>query len=158
MTFGWLLGEAVRRSDPKNRPFERFVREEVCSPLGMSSFWLGLPADRQHCVAELSWPGQTRLPDGSSLSGRAVPPSVALIPDVFNRSDVRAGCLPAVGGVSDARSAAALFSMLANEGRLADDRFLATERIASFLEPRQQQTNPTTFMAFHSRLVWVAIG
>jgi CubicO group peptidase (beta-lactamase class C family) len=33
MSYGWLLGEVVRRTDPKRRSFGDFVRDEVCRPL-----------------------------------------------------------------------------------------------------------------------------
>ena len=33
-TFGWVIGEIVRRTDPKGRPFGAFVQEELCQPLG----------------------------------------------------------------------------------------------------------------------------
>lgn len=41
-TSGWIvLGELVERVD--GRRIDRFVREEICEPLGMTSTWLGLP-------------------------------------------------------------------------------------------------------------------
>jgi len=42
-TFGWIIGEIVRRTDPKRRPFGRFVQEEVCAPLGIDNLWIGIP-------------------------------------------------------------------------------------------------------------------
>ena len=29
-TFGWVVGEVVRRTDPKRRPFGQFIQEEIC--------------------------------------------------------------------------------------------------------------------------------
>lgn len=44
-TAGWVvLGELVRRID--GRRIDRFVREEICEPLGMVDTWLGIPEDR----------------------------------------------------------------------------------------------------------------
>ncbi|MFN8102936.1 MAG: serine hydrolase domain-containing protein [Acidimicrobiia bacterium] len=44
-TAGWVvLGELVRRVD--GRRIDRFVREEICEPLGMVDTWLGIPEDR----------------------------------------------------------------------------------------------------------------
>jgi len=40
----FVLGEIVRRLD--GRPFERYVREEIFEPLGMSSSWVGMPVER----------------------------------------------------------------------------------------------------------------
>src|SRR5262249_2602758 len=43
LSFGWLLGEVVCRTDPEGRPFARFVQEELCAPLRIESFWFGIP-------------------------------------------------------------------------------------------------------------------
>ena len=34
-TFGWIVAEIVRRTDPKGRSFGAFVQEEICAPLGI---------------------------------------------------------------------------------------------------------------------------
>lgn len=44
MSSWFLLGEVVRRTD--GRPFERYVREEVFTPLGMADSWIGMPPER----------------------------------------------------------------------------------------------------------------
>lgn len=40
----FVLGEVIRRID--GRPYERFVREEVFEPLGMTDSWVGMPEER----------------------------------------------------------------------------------------------------------------
>ena len=40
-TFGWLVGELVRRID--GRPIERILADDVCAPLGIDSLWFGMP-------------------------------------------------------------------------------------------------------------------
>ena len=52
-TFGWLLGEVVRRTDPLRRSFQQFVQQEICEPLGVDGFWMGLPPDLEPRVAVL---------------------------------------------------------------------------------------------------------
>jgi CubicO group peptidase (beta-lactamase class C family) len=136
MTFGWLVGEVVRRTDPLGRPFARFVHDEICEPLGMDSFFFGVPAREADRVATLSFPDQPAPPPEGSLVRQAVPPQVGLNPTVFNRPDVRAACVPAVGGVSNARSLARFFAMIANRGELDGARLLSEERVLSFLNPR----------------------
>src|SRR4029453_1644893 len=42
-TFGWIIGEVVRLTDPKKRPFGRFVQENICTPLGIDNLWIGIP-------------------------------------------------------------------------------------------------------------------
>jgi CubicO group peptidase (beta-lactamase class C family) len=142
MSFGWLLGEVVRRTDPERRPFGRFVRQEICEQLGMDSFFFGVPPDEIGRVATLSYPQQPSPPPRGSLVRRAVPPQVGLNPTVFNRPDVLTACVPAVGAVSNARSLARFFAMIANRGALDGVRLLSEERVLSFLRPRSDPAEP----------------
>jgi CubicO group peptidase (beta-lactamase class C family) len=48
LTFGWLLGELVRRVD--GRSVGRFVRDEIAAPLGIDA-WIGLPPEHAQRVA-----------------------------------------------------------------------------------------------------------
>lgn len=130
LSFGWLLGEVVRRTDPHGRSFAAFVTDELCAPLGVQSFWFGIPPEVEPRVARLIFPEPP--PPPSALANLAVPPQVALAPEAFNRSDVHAACIPAVGGVADARSVARLFAVLANGGR----PLLSEQRVSSMLQPR----------------------
>ena len=81
-TFGWVVGEVVRRTDPMHRPFGQFIQEEICQPLGITDLWAGIPAEVEPRVAKL-----TNLPDvpsrrsgntPDSLRFRASPPVVGL--------------------------------------------------------------------------------
>jgi CubicO group peptidase (beta-lactamase class C family) len=53
MTFGWLTGEIVRRTDPKNRQFRQFIKEELADPIGATNLWMGIPDDAEPRVAKL---------------------------------------------------------------------------------------------------------
>jgi CubicO group peptidase (beta-lactamase class C family) len=52
-TFGWIIAECVRRTDPKNRPFGEFVHQEIVTPLGIDDLWIGLPSVLEPRVARL---------------------------------------------------------------------------------------------------------
>ncbi|MDX6507564.1 MAG: hypothetical protein QOG06_2208, partial [Gaiellaceae bacterium] len=136
MTFGWLLGEVVRRTDPQHRPFGRFVREEICEPLGMDSFWIGVPPAEQARISTLTFPEPPPEPPPGAPVLAAVPPQVRLTPELLNRPEIQGACLPAVGGISNARSLVRFFAMIANGGELDGVRLLSEERVLSFLEPR----------------------
>ena len=138
MSFGWLLGEIVCRSDPLRRPFGQFIREELCAPLGMDDFWMGLPAEEEWRVAELSYPNAPPVPPEGSLVRQAVPPQVGLLPEIFNRADIHQATIPGVGGIGNAHSVARLFAMLAGRGKIGSTRLLSEERVMSFLEPRPE--------------------
>lgn len=136
LSFGWLLGEVVRRTDPLGRTFARFVRDELCAPLGADAFWFGIPAGAGARVARVVLPEPPPQPSPDALVSRCVPPQVALAPDVFNRADVHAAAVPAVGGIGDARSVARLFSVFASGGAVGSTRLLSPERVRGLLEPR----------------------
>jgi len=135
MTFGWLVGEIVRRTDPKRRPFGQFVREEIAEPLGATDLWLGIPDAAEPRVATLDAVSVYVAPDGN-LMREATPTIVDLMPDTFERPYVRRACIPAVGGIFNARSEARFWAMLANGGQLNGVRLLSEDRVRSFAAPR----------------------
>ena len=63
MTFGWILGELVRRVDPQHRSLGRFVREEIAAPLGIPDLWIGLPDDQ---VPRVARHGRTQTSDAQA--------------------------------------------------------------------------------------------
>jgi len=146
MTFGWLLGEIVRRTDPRQRPFGQFVRQELAEPLGASDLWLGIPDDVEPRIATLDAAAVYVAPDGN-ISRGATPIQVDLMPDPFERPYVRRACIPAVGGIFNARSEARFWAMLANGGTLNGVRLLSEERVRSFIAPRPffEQADPVFF-------------
>lgn len=135
MTFGWMLGEIVRRTDPKRRPFRQFAQEEIADPLGCADLWLGIDDAAEARIAKLDGSAVFVTPDGN-LTREATPLQVDLMPDPFERSYVRRACIPAVGGIFNARSEARFFAMLANGGTLGGARLLSEERVRSFSAPR----------------------
>jgi len=128
MTYGWLVGEVVRRISGKS--LGTFFRDEFATPLGLE-FWIGLPDDQQHRVAPLVQWG-----DGGSFLTVHDPALAELIaqfmgPDTmlgkalgapsfvfteadggFNNPAIRAAELPAANGVTNARSLARFYAAL----------------------------------------------
>lgn len=135
MTFGWLVGEVVRRTDPKRRPFGQFIREEIAEPLGATDLWMGIPGEVEPRIAKLNDVAVYVAPDGNMMRA-AQPLIVDLMPDPFERPYVRRACIPAVGGIFNARSEARFWAMLANGGAFNGVRLLSEERVASFAAPR----------------------
>lgn len=161
LTFGWVLGEVVRRTDPLRRPFGQFVREELCEPLEIDSLWLGVPEHELGRVARLETDGRVRElpPERVALRAKVVPPAIELVPDVYNRADVLQACIPATGLTTNARSLARFFALLANGGKLGDTRLLSEERVRSFTERRAcyEEADRTNFyvMPLSSRGYWL---
>ncbi|GGC00761.1 esterase [Novosphingobium endophyticum] len=147
MTFGWIIGEIVRRSDPAQRSFRQFVLDEIAAPLGLSDLWLGIPDEAEPRVAVMTNRNAgDPLPDGTSLYIQSMPLAVALVPEVFSRPDVRRAAIPGVGGIFSARDEARFWAMLAEGGELDGVRFLSPERVASFSAPRSNSEEPDPVM------------
>ena len=154
-TFGWVIGEIVRRTDSKGRPFRDFVREELSEPLGIDSMWMGIPDEVEHRVAKLTNvppmpPGGPPGIEPGILRAAAIPPIVGTNQEVFGRADVRRACLPGAGVIMNARSGARFFSMLANGGELDGVRILSEERVRLFNVPRPPCDYDLTFGLPHA--------
>jgi len=150
-TFGWVIAECVRRTDPRKRPFGEFVRQEICAPLKIDDVWVGLPAELEPRVARLVNAPNRPLPEDSPIFA-AIPPQVATKEEIFGRSEVRRACIPGANGIMTARSAARLFAMLANGGELDGVRLLSEHRVASFSNPRRDTDRPDSVLGYPVRV------
>jgi len=137
LTFGWLVGEVVRRAS--GRRLGRFLADEVAGPLGLDLF-VGLPA---HAAARVAPLRPARAPLGNRLrsSGRrADPGAVAVWAQMlrpgslavraltlngafgafgrrgpFNQPEVWAAEVPAANGITNARSLSRLYAAMIGE-------------------------------------------
>jgi CubicO group peptidase (beta-lactamase class C family) len=115
MTQGYLVGEVVRRV--AGETVGTVFRKEVAAPLG-ADFHIGLPASEDHRVADLTPP-----PPGSGIGQGEASPLVAnmssnppINPLDTRTRDWRGAEIPAAGGTGNARSVAAVQSLMANGG------------------------------------------
>jgi CubicO group peptidase (beta-lactamase class C family) len=99
MTFGWILGELVRRVD--GRDMRLFVHEEIGRPLGAPDLHIGVDAAEEPRVARLRDAG-----DGAT----SVPA------EQWNSSALRRAIVPSAGGLFTARSLARMYAALAGGG------------------------------------------
>jgi len=138
-TFGWLVGEVVRRTDPKRRSLRDFVHEEVLRPLGADELWLGIPPALEPRVAKYvirtAQPGTAGLGYGYDTL-TANPPKVVPGANVFQRPDVHQSTHPGAGMIGNARSVAKVYAMLANKGEFNGVRLLSPERVELMAAPR----------------------
>jgi CubicO group peptidase (beta-lactamase class C family) len=135
-TFGWPVGEVVRRTDPKGRSLRDFVHEELFEPLGADELWFGIPEEVEPRVTR----AYNRPAPGPAGYGHdvltPVPPAVATSAEVFNRPDVHRACNPSAGAIGNARSVARVFAMLAGGGELDGVRLLSEDRVRLLAAPR----------------------
>jgi CubicO group peptidase (beta-lactamase class C family) len=137
LTFGWLIGEVVRRTDPQRRFPCQFVCDEILTPFEIDNFFLPLPAEQDHRVAELTSTGAAQADYANrSLRDATVPPRVAPVPEIFNCVEMRRACNPSAGAISTARDVARFFAILANGGMLDGKRILSEQRVRSCLTVR----------------------
>ncbi len=134
-TWGWIVGEIVRRTDPKKRDFRQFVIDEISKPLGIKDLWIGLPAEMEPRVARME-NDQVSVVDQSTLRGKSMPVQVAGTEAVFGRSVVRRACIPGAGGIFNAPSCARFWAMLAGDGQLDGVRIVSADRVRGSLAPR----------------------
>jgi CubicO group peptidase (beta-lactamase class C family) len=118
-TFGWLIGEVIRRIT--GRTPGTFVRERLAEPLGLET-WIGLPAGERANVAwveppaEDTGPGADWSPAAREVHDRAVTLDGTFpFPDTdgevtFNDPAIQAAELPGGNGISTARSLARLYA------------------------------------------------
>lgn len=138
LVWGWLVGEVVRRTDPQHRPFDRFVAEEICAPLGVTDFHLGVPDADLPRVARLTGGNSFDIVDEHDVSPQAVFPGST----VHNQRTMLQAVDPGAGAVTTAAAVGRIFAMLANGGELDGVRLLSAERVASFTRPRDGAHDP----------------
>lgn len=128
LTYGWLAGELVRRADPLQRSFGRFVQDEIVRPLG-AELWIGLPEEQEPRVSPMIvappptdpdiiamaamfiGPG-TPCGDALSLNGafNTDAPAGGIATTLFNTREVHAAEIPAANAITNARSLAKIYA------------------------------------------------
>ena len=136
-TFGYLLGELVRRITGKT--MGAFFREEVAGPLG-ADFHIGLAAEHDGRVAELIPPvmpkpgdtGYVAPADQTEIARKMG--NLAMSVSVTTQRAWRAAEIPAINGHGNARSIARVVAALACGGELDGVRLLGMETIEKTIE------------------------
>lgn len=139
-TFGYLLGEVIRRVTGKTPG--TFFQEEVAKPL-KADIYIGLPEEHDKRVADLiqektlfyrfarskfvRWAGR------KTLTARSVGNPIIEAEDTFSRA-WRAAESPAANGHGNARSVAKIGSVIACSGEVDGIKFLSKQTIKKALE------------------------
>jgi CubicO group peptidase (beta-lactamase class C family) len=128
VTFGWLVGEVVRRVS--GRSLGTFFRDEIAEPLGLD-FWIGLPEPQHHRLSRIVMPepdpdataavdlddlseemrdAMAAFTDPTSLTMRVLD---TVQPRMDNNDpDVLSAEVPATNGVCTARALAGFYAAL----------------------------------------------
>jgi CubicO group peptidase (beta-lactamase class C family) len=128
LTFGWLVGEVVRRISGKS--LGTFFREEVAEPLGLD-FWIGLPESEGSRAVRLLPRRETNseVTGTPELREAVVSSGVNEPDDWWNTPEAHAAELPASGGLTNARAAARMYAALALGGTLDGVRLVSPETV-----------------------------
>ena len=137
LTFGWLVGEVVRRVS--GRSLGRFFRDEIAAPLGLD-FWIGLPEDLEPRVCRLRMAPPRHESSGvmsamvipTSLTARAFanPPGLLRASQVNSRA-VHAAEIPAANGIGTAAALAGMYAALADPGRSNGVEIVGRDTVAA---------------------------
>ena len=146
LTFGWLVGEVVRRVS--GRSIGTYLAEEIAAPLGLD-LWIGLPKSEHHRVSRViavppdldalaridldALPEPVRdviaaYADPTSLTVRSLLTLVTPQLD-HNDPDEQAAELPSTGGICTARALARFYAALI--GEVDGQRILTADTVAA---------------------------
>jgi CubicO group peptidase (beta-lactamase class C family) len=161
LTFGWLAGELIRRTD--GRSPGQFLADEIAGPLGVE-LWIGLPEHLGSRVSPIvGRPMNEDNPDPAikamiemflgpdTRGGRALFLNGAFrLDDAFNQREVHAAEIPAANGIGTASALAKVYAATMDTidgARLLNDdvRDRARSTITPAGEPDLCLIMPTTF-------------
>jgi CubicO group peptidase (beta-lactamase class C family) len=154
LTYGWLVGELVRRVAGM-KPIGELFASELAAPLGLDGLYCGVPADQQQRCAQLfsglfSAPAEKRRANTDRMIARAqrwrrrlsavgvrydpTEALAALVPPGMEELDYetdafRGASIPAMNGMFTARALARLYACLAAGGELDGVRLLSPETL-----------------------------
>jgi len=149
LTYGWLVGEVVRRVTGKS--LGAFFAEEVAGPLGLE-FWIGLPESEEGRVAPLNMsldhiadmaPEELERmttnfgPEGLGTRALFLGGTFGSFDDgsgPFNTRELHAAEVPAANGITTARSLARMYAGLI--GEVDGVRILTPGTVDTMISPR----------------------
>jgi CubicO group peptidase (beta-lactamase class C family) len=137
-TFGWLVGEVIRRASGKTPG--RYWKDEIAAPLGLDAH-IGIAASEDARIADLrpmrrdpsEGPSllQRIMDDPTSMTALAfINPPTMVLPGITSTREWRAAELPSVNGHATARAVARFYGALARGGELDGVRVLSKESLA----------------------------
>ncbi len=136
LTFGWLVGEVVRRVSGKS--LGTFFKDEVAGPLGLD-FWIGLPEDKESQVAPMI--AAEPNPESPFFREIATPGSMQSIvllnmggymgaEPQFDTRAAHAAEIGGAGGITNGRGLAGMYEPLALGGKKDSVELVNPETLA----------------------------
>jgi CubicO group peptidase (beta-lactamase class C family) len=146
LTYGWIAGELVRRVTGAS--IGQFFASEIAEPLRLET-WIGLPASLESRVSTISLHDSFRRArrfaeerEGfTKIRGNPIP---YIEPLVWNLPAFHQAEIPAVNGITTARSMARLYGCLACGGRLGAVALARKDSVAGCIEEQSRGTDQLT--------------
>jgi CubicO group peptidase (beta-lactamase class C family) len=166
VTFGWLVGELVRRVSGLSVP--EFVRRRLVGPLGLDGLFIGeadgemdrlpdfvgLPSLQRQNPRKLTMdyhvPFWVRTRAMRDLWERGLTPKNAK--QLYTHPSFWRACLPAMNGVATARSLARMYAALAMGGELDGTRLVSPDVIERASEVQTRRADKVVFYPLHWKL------
>lgn len=166
VTFGWLVGELIRRVSGLTVP--ELVARRVVDPLGLDGLYVGnadsqmdripdfvgLPELQRHGAAPLVmdyrvpfWVRSRRLRD---FFERGLTPNNAK--RLYSHPSFWKACLPALNGVATARSLAKMYAVLSMGGELDGVRLVSRDIIEQAREVQTRRADKVVIYPLHWKL------
>lgn len=133
-TSWYALGEIVRRLDRQHRPFERYVREMILEPSGMTDSWVGLPPERYRQYGH-------RIGHMHETTDPAAPKS----PHPNDTAEGAAACRPGSNGRGPVRELGFFYEMLLGRGVRDSRRVLTPQSVEAITVPHRVGMYDLTF-------------
>ena len=165
-TFGWLVGELIRRIS--GLTVSEFLEQRIVRPLSLDGLYIGNADSQMHRIPDFvglpelqrdaakplsmdyqvpSWARTARLRD---LWRRGLTPKNAK--QLFAHPAFWKACLPAINGVATARSLAKMYAALSMGGELDGVRLVSRETIAAASEVQTKRADRVVIYPLHWRL------
>jgi CubicO group peptidase (beta-lactamase class C family) len=149
ITFGWLVGELVRRAD--GRQLGAFFRDEIGAPLGLE-FDIGLPEELEPLVAPIvTWEPtpdydsaftRALISDPAGIQARGLGNVMEAEVD-YNSRAYHAAQIGGAGGIATARGLAGMYRPLA---RSDADELVAADTVTRMAETRVATSEDATLL------------
>jgi CubicO group peptidase (beta-lactamase class C family) len=172
ITYGWLVGEIVRRVTSAS--LTDSMRELLVHPLSLDGAYLGAPPHERARLAELLEPAPAPKGFWSRVRGwivRAACAVLGLDPSLAKEALLPRGCraiyfsprmldaeVPAMNGVFTARSLARMYAMLAGRGVLDETRYLSEETIRRATQIQSRSLDAVVGFPMRWRLGYHLVG
>jgi len=128
ITGGFVLERVIRKVTGEN--INAYIDRKIRQPMGMRHFTYGMPADKQHEMAQNYATGPRPGPLTGAFIKRALGAGIVTVESMCNDPRYYKAIIPAGNLVATADETSAFFQMMLNGGKFRNRRICAPETVA----------------------------